>query len=79
MSKDAKKYWDMTKAELAAATKEFDREFIADKARPMTSAERDQEQRARLRGRQRRLVSKPQAVGSRTSAQARRRGGKRLS
>ncbi len=34
-----KKYWEMTKAELAESTKEFDQEFVADKARPMTAAE----------------------------------------
>ncbi|MFI5381148.1 MAG: hypothetical protein ACHRHE_17765 [Tepidisphaerales bacterium] len=50
MSATTKKYWEMNQAELAAATKEFDREFIADKARPMTPAERAQERRARMRG-----------------------------
>lgn len=45
-----KKYWEMTKAELAESTKEFDQEFVADKARPMTAAERAEEKRAR-RGR----------------------------
>jgi len=51
MSKPQKKYWEMNRAELAAATKEFDKEFIADTARPMTAAERIQERRARRRGR----------------------------
>jgi hypothetical protein len=50
MTRHTKKYWDMTKAELAEATKEFDKEFSADKARPMTPAERSEEKRAR-RGR----------------------------
>jgi hypothetical protein len=53
MSRTAKKYWEMNKTELAEATKEFDREFIADKARPMTPAERKEETRARRRGRPR--------------------------
>jgi len=51
MSKVTKKYWEMTKDELAAATREFDREFIAEKARPMTAQERAEEKRARRRGR----------------------------
>jgi hypothetical protein len=50
MIASTKKYWEMNKSELAAATKEFDQEFIADKARPMTAAERAEERRARLRG-----------------------------
>ena len=53
MSKTAKKYWEMNKTELAEATKEFDEEFVADKARPMTAAERKEETRARRRGRPR--------------------------
>jgi hypothetical protein len=53
MSKPTKKYWDMNKAELAEATKEFDREFAAYKGRPMTPAERKVDQRARRRGRPR--------------------------
>jgi hypothetical protein len=48
-----KKLWQMNKSELAHATKEFDQEFIADKARPMTPAERAQDQRARRRRRPR--------------------------
>ena len=50
MSASTKKYWEMNKAELAAATREFDQEFIADKARPMTAVERAEERRARMRG-----------------------------
>ena len=53
MSRTPKKYWEMNKTELAEATKEFDQEFIADKARPMTPTERKEEQRARRRGRPR--------------------------
>lgn len=51
MSTPSKKYWEMDKAELARATREFDREFVAEKARPMTPAERAQERLARRRGR----------------------------
>ncbi len=51
MSKIAKKYWEMNKAELTAATKQFDREFIADTSRSMTPEERAQDRRARRRGR----------------------------
>lgn len=53
MNKPAKKYWEMNKAELAQATREFDQEFIADKARPMNPRERAEERRARRRGRPR--------------------------
>ena len=34
--KTAKPYWDMTTEELREATKEFDNEFVADKAQPLT-------------------------------------------
>jgi hypothetical protein len=47
------KYWEINKTELAQATREFDQEFIADKARPMSVPERAQERRARRRGRPR--------------------------
>ncbi|MGD0769365.1 MAG: hypothetical protein ABSB42_14375 [Tepidisphaeraceae bacterium] len=39
----------MTTAELRRATKEFDREFIADKARPMNAAELARNQQLRRR------------------------------
>jgi hypothetical protein len=35
--KAPKPYWEMTTAELREATKEFDQEFVADKAVPLTS------------------------------------------
>lgn len=38
--KQAKAFWEMNTEELAAATAEFDKEFIADSFRPMTAAER---------------------------------------
>ena len=43
MSRNKKKFWEMTQTELAEATREFDQEFVADKARPMTGPERAQE------------------------------------
>jgi hypothetical protein len=49
-----KPYWEMTTAELREATKEFDREFIGDTFRSLTSAERARFERARKRGRPRR-------------------------
>lgn len=39
MRKKRKAYWDMTTAELAEATKEFDREHIARTFHKMTPAE----------------------------------------
>lgn len=51
MKRSSKPYWEMNKSELARATREFDREYVADQARPMTRAERAEESRARLRGR----------------------------
>jgi hypothetical protein len=43
--KQAKPFWEMNTEELAAATAEFDKEFIADTSRPMTAAERARWQR----------------------------------
>ena len=43
--KQAKPFWEMNTEELAAATAEFDKEFIADTFRPMTVAERARWQR----------------------------------
>ena len=48
-----KKYWEMNAKELAEATKEFDQEFVADKARPLTRADRALHRRAAKRGRPR--------------------------
>jgi hypothetical protein len=50
MRKIAKDFEDMTAAELADATKEFDRPFAFEKGRAMTAAERNQERKLR-RGR----------------------------
>jgi hypothetical protein len=44
-----KRFQEMTTAELRRATKEFDREFIADKARPMNNAERARDRQLRRR------------------------------
>ena len=44
-----KRFQEMTTAELRQATKEFDREFIADKARPMNPAERARNRQLRRR------------------------------
>jgi hypothetical protein len=37
-----KPYWEMTTAELAEATKQFDVPFVVDQTRPLTAAERRQ-------------------------------------
>ena len=50
----SKPYWEMTTAELRAATKEFDQEFVGDTFRPPTAAERARFERARKCGRPRR-------------------------
>ena len=48
--KKSKPYWEMTTAELREATKEFDEEFVFEKARPLTSEERDLWQRVKAKG-----------------------------
>jgi hypothetical protein len=55
MKKNSKKrFQDMNLAELRKATKEFDQEFIADKARPMNAAEQKRDRQLRRhRGRPR--------------------------
>jgi hypothetical protein len=45
----AKKYWEMTAAELAAATKQLDEPFAVDRSRPLTPAECRQWKRRRGR------------------------------
>ncbi len=44
-----KRFQEMTTAELRRATNEFDREFIADRARPMNNAERSRNRQLRRR------------------------------
>ena len=46
-----KRYQDMTAAELASATRQYDRPGTIDRTRPMTLAERSEEQKARRAGR----------------------------
>lgn len=48
-----KRYWEMSPTELARATRQFDESEVADRSRPLTSAERQQWQRLRKRGRPR--------------------------
>ena len=45
--KTAKPYWEMTTEELREATKEFDNEFVADKAQSLTPQMRVRWQRAK--------------------------------
>jgi hypothetical protein len=45
--KAGKPYWEMTTEELREATKEFDDEFVANKARPLTPQMRARWQRAK--------------------------------
>jgi len=49
--KKTKPYTEMNTRELAEATREFDEEFVADRARPMNAAERKEHRRAAKRGR----------------------------
>lgn len=41
--------WEMTTEELQDATEEFDEEFVADRAKPMTSAMRTRWERAKAK------------------------------
>ena len=45
-----KPYWKMNTHELAEATREFDREFVADTFEPLTAADRELHRRAKKRG-----------------------------
>lgn len=44
-----KPYWEMTTDELRAATKEFDKELVADRARPLTPQMRERWERAKAK------------------------------
>jgi hypothetical protein len=76
-----KKYWNMTAAELAEVTDHFNRSFVADKSRPLTTGERKQWQRIkRKKGRprigkgfQRISVSLERSLLARITALARKR------
>lgn len=48
--KPSKPYWEMTTAELREATKQFDEEFIGDKARPLTPEMKARWERAKAKG-----------------------------
>lgn len=48
--KPVKPYWEMTTEELGEATKEFDEEFVADKAGPLTPPLQAQWERAKAKG-----------------------------
>jgi len=51
--KPKKHYWDMNAKELAKATRQYDREFVADKSRPLSAADKALHRRAAKRGRPR--------------------------
>ena len=57
MKKKARHPEQMSAAELARATRQFDRQFVFERARPMTQAERAQERQLR-RGRGRPKIGK---------------------
>ncbi len=44
-----KPYWEMTTAELREATKEFDAEFVADQAKPLTPSLQTRWERAKVK------------------------------
>jgi hypothetical protein len=47
--KHTKPYWEMTTEELQEATKEFDEEFVAEKAKPLTPSMRSRWERAKAK------------------------------
>ncbi len=47
--KPAKPYWEMTTEQLREATKEFDEEFVADKAQPLSPQMRRRWERAKAK------------------------------
>lgn len=83
MKKLTKHLEDMTAAELAEATREFDAAFVLSKARPLTRAERKEERilrpgRPRIgQGAQKVSISMESSILRATDALARRRGVKR--
>src|SRR5882672_9448470 len=48
--KPSKPYWEMTTPELREATKQFDEEFVGDKARPLTPEMKARWERAKAKG-----------------------------
>jgi hypothetical protein len=51
--KPKKKYWEMTAAELADATKQYDREFVGIRGKPLNAADKALHRRAMRRGKSR--------------------------
>jgi hypothetical protein len=47
--KNPKPYWEMTTEELREATKEFDEEFVADRAKPLTPEMKTRWERAKAK------------------------------
>jgi hypothetical protein len=47
--KNSKPYWEMTTEELREATKEFDEEFVADRAKPLTPTMKARWERAKAK------------------------------
>ena len=47
--KNSKPYWEMTTEELREATKQFDEEFVADRAKPLTPEMRARWEQARAK------------------------------
>jgi hypothetical protein len=50
IKKPKKPYWEMSTAELREATKQFDEEFVGDKARPLTPEMKARWERAEAKG-----------------------------
>jgi uncharacterized protein (DUF4415 family) len=48
--KTSKPYWEMTTEELREATKQFDEEFVGDKARPLSPEMKARWERAKAKG-----------------------------
>ncbi len=48
--KNAKSYWEMTTEELREATKEFDEEFVFERAKPLTPEMKARWERAKNKG-----------------------------
>ena len=76
-----KPYWEMTTEELGQATREFDEEFVADKAKPLTPEMQARWQRAKAKpartgdgtGEQTIAVNLDNALLARCTALARRK------
>jgi hypothetical protein len=60
-----KPYWEMTAAELQKATQEFDEEFVADKARPLSPEMKAKWERARLKSPDLKNGARPRTISVR--------------